>query len=218
MKNVKLKILGIVLAMEMGCLTAYARDIARIEGVSANDPAAVYEYTNIDVCQTVNAVVAAPGEYVYFCFMPNESREYTFYSYGRNDTYGCVYDENMVLLASDDDEGEGLNFGITYDMQAGKRYYLGAKFYSNIRTGSISCFLLAKDMLPETRLPAELTVIDEEAFQGTLIRMICISESVKAIGREAIPKNTIIFTPGSSYARTWAVNNGYPIVLQSEED
>ena len=71
-------------------------------------------------------------------FTPTATREYVFYSFGSNDTYGYIFDDELELLASNDDGGTGTNFRIRRELTAGETYWFGAKFYYNNDTGSIS--------------------------------------------------------------------------------
>ena len=67
--------------------------------------------------------------------MPTVSGSYTFKSTVDSsigaDPYGYIYDSGMKRLAENDDDGGDYNFSITFDFEAGKVYYLGAKFLSN---------------------------------------------------------------------------------------
>lgn len=78
-----------------------------------------------------------------FCAKTNGTLE--FWSTGTKDTYGLIYDaSNYVYNASyaemrksaivtGDDNGSDVNFRITLNVEAGKRYYLAAKFMLNDR-------------------------------------------------------------------------------------
>ena len=61
----------------------------------------------------------------------------SFYSSGDGDTYGYLYDENMNVLASNDDGGTDRNFFISYYLNKGKTYYISCKFYYDSTTGTI---------------------------------------------------------------------------------
>lgn len=74
------------------------------------------------------------GQYVYFEFVPNHSKEYRFYSTGGKDTCGYLYNSNKLQLTSDDDDGDGDNFYISYNLTAGQTYYVATKIYSGTGT------------------------------------------------------------------------------------
>ena len=93
----------------------------------------------LDVSAT--AVIETAGDYAYFSFTPTESKYYNFYSSGSNDTYGYLYDAEWNMLSSNDDGGEGNNFLITAQLQAGTTYYFGARYYSSSATGEFSVLL-----------------------------------------------------------------------------
>lgn len=98
------------------------------------------------------AAISAGGEMVYFSFTPEETKNYTFYSIGDSDTFGCIYDSGMNPLASDDDLGTDKNFSIAYTMEAGTSYILGAKFLNQSHTGS---FIVR---LEESQIPASTPI------------------------------------------------------------
>ena len=75
----------------------------------------------------------------YYVFTATESGTYVFYSHLNNgntgkdlDTYGYIYDENGKQLETEDysSGGDYYHFYLTYDLEAGKTYYFGAKQYS----------------------------------------------------------------------------------------
>ena len=70
------------------------------------------------------------NEITYLRFIPERSGKYTFYSSADSNTYGYLFDADKNQLASNDDAGEDLNFSITYELEAGKTYYWGARLYS----------------------------------------------------------------------------------------
>ena len=72
-------------------------------------------------------VVTSIGDYAYLAFTPAETGIYAFYSAASVDTHGAIYDAQMNLLRSDDDNGGDYNFRVTYTLEAGQTYYLGAK-------------------------------------------------------------------------------------------
>ena len=91
-------------------------------------------YLKISAGQTVSPRVSN-GETVLIRFVPTVSGSYTFKSTVDSsigaDPYGYIYDSGMKRLAENDDDGGDYNFSITFDFEAGKVYYLGAKFLSN---------------------------------------------------------------------------------------
>ena len=50
--------------------------------------------------------------------------EYRFYTKGNIDTYGYLYDSEKQRLTTNYDGGENHNFKITYNLTAGKKYYI----------------------------------------------------------------------------------------------
>ena len=86
---------------------------------------------NINGSDTKNIEIENEGDCKYFKFTPEKDGTLKIYSTGTYDTYGYLYDPNMDLLSSNDDDGEDSNFSITYDVTAGKTYVIGCKMYSS---------------------------------------------------------------------------------------
>jgi hypothetical protein len=85
----------------------------------------------VDKAETVK--ITKGGQYVYFKFIPTETRTYTFQSYimqTQYDPYGHLYDSAGSLIASNDDGAGSLQFKITYTCAKDVVYYLGATMTS----------------------------------------------------------------------------------------
>lgn len=93
---------------------------------------------------TSKAHITVGGEQQLWSFVPLTDGTITFYSTGAKDTFGFLYDAQnytystsfselrKTALRTDDDSADGqLNFKITAAVEAGKRYYLGARFRTN---------------------------------------------------------------------------------------
>ena len=87
------------------------------------------------------AEISVGGDYVYYSFVPAASGTYFFFSTGSYDTCGYLYDSNGTQLADNDDGGTNNNFKISYQFEAGKQYYLGARFLNDTTTGSFTAHL-----------------------------------------------------------------------------
>ena len=87
---------------------------------------------------TVNVVSKSSSTMHYYAFVPLVSGSVTIYSYGGlSDTYGYLYNSNKTQLDSDDDDGEGNNFLITYNVTAGQLYYIRPCGYSSSGTTTV---------------------------------------------------------------------------------
>ena len=64
------------------------------------------------------------GESVWFRFEPTVSGKYSFSSQGESDTMGALYSAEEKQLALNDDGQTDKNFEISYNLEAGNRYYL----------------------------------------------------------------------------------------------
>ena len=90
---------------------------------------------------STTAHITKSDELQLWSFVPLTDGKLTFYSTGKKNTVGFLFDaENYVysdnygdlrrtaLIYDDDWNGGGLNFKLSYNLKAGKRYYLGARF------------------------------------------------------------------------------------------
>ncbi len=85
-------------------------------------------------------------------FAPKTNCKITFYSTSSDDTFGLIYDaqtytysdkfdtmKKSAIVSNDDGDGNddsNLNFSVEYNLEAGKRYYLSAKYKNPADTGS----------------------------------------------------------------------------------
>ncbi|MCD7841999.1 MAG: Ig-like domain-containing protein [Lachnospiraceae bacterium] len=82
--------------------------------------------TELTLNEEVSVVLDSSNPAQYFTFTPTETATYTFKSYNSsNDPYGYLY-QNAALLTQDDDGNEGLNFAVTYELEAGTTYMFRA--------------------------------------------------------------------------------------------
>ena len=86
--------------------------------------------------KTYDVNVTTGGQIVYFAFTPTTSGSFTIQSTGSGDTYGTLYSASQSSLTTNDDDGDGNNFKITYTMTAGTTYYVAVKFYNSSTTGT----------------------------------------------------------------------------------
>ena len=84
--------------------------------------------------------------YAYYKFVPTTTGSYSFYSTSSTDTYGKLMSADYQVLESDDDDGDGNNFLITYTCEAGKTYYIGIRAFSSRGAGNSAklCVKLAE--------------------------------------------------------------------------
>jgi len=77
------------------------------------------------------AIANKSGQMIYYEFVPKFTGEYRFYSIGYNDTIGYLYNSYKNQIAYNDDDKDGYNFQITYELTAGNTYYIATKGYSS---------------------------------------------------------------------------------------
>lgn len=92
---------------------------------------------------TDKAVTLSENRQSMWSFVPRTDGIITFWSTGKSDTYGLIYDADnyaysssfdvmrkSALAENDDDADDRINFRLSCELKAGKRYYLSAKFTS----------------------------------------------------------------------------------------
>ena len=99
------------------------------------------------------------------------------------------------------------NFLFDNDSSVTIRCYAGSSAQTYAESKNFPVELLSQP----TRLPADLTRIDAEAFLGIGVDLIQIPTGVTSIGRNAFsPGTTLVVTPGS-FADQWARENGFAV-------
>lgn len=124
-------------------------------------------YPAIQEGTETDALIDVGGMSSYFSFTPEEDGYYAFYASTDSDTYGYIMDEELNILASDDDNGEGYNFKVKYQMEAGKTYILKARYYGSEETGTIKvCVEKTRYIasLEVTALPTRLDYVKEHVY------------------------------------------------------
>jgi len=125
----------------------------------------VVEYLALN--QSKSVTISTAGGQREYAFIPDVSGKYNFSSSGSFDTYGYLLDSSKTQLTSNDDGGSGLNFSITYDLIAGRTYYLRTKFYSNSTTGTFTVKVIANTLV-EPIDPILPTNPNTDVWDGTI--------------------------------------------------
>lgn len=117
--------------------TLYARWLTEEEYDALVDGSSFDLAKRASVGNLYDVNITTGGQYVYFKFTPTETRSYTIEAFdSTGDNYGYLYDDMRNELKHDDDGGsQNRCFRITYNLTAGKTYYIGAKMYGS-DTGS----------------------------------------------------------------------------------
>lgn len=98
-------------------------------GLSSSVPFEIQDYHRMILGE--NQILVDGQKISMMRFIPSESGIYVFYSIGSKDTCGYLYDSDKSVIDFDDDSGEGMNFSITENLEAGEVYYVGIRFYSD---------------------------------------------------------------------------------------
>ena len=73
----------------------------------------------------------------FYPYVAKVNGSFTFKSTGPYDTEGFLYDENFIILASNDDTPSGdTNFSLTYSLKKGKKYYFRVRAYKTYKDAS----------------------------------------------------------------------------------
>ena len=125
----------------------------------------------------VSVVSKSSSNKVYYAFVPLSDGTITLYTTGSLDTYGYLYDSDKKQLKTNDDDGDGNNFKITYNVTAGTLYYVSPCGYSS----SGSTTLHVTGAIPEAGGKFYGEDIDWQAGHiataGTVIRFCVVTNS-----------------------------------------
>ncbi len=80
----------------------------------------------------------AAGTYKEYTFTPSSSAKYVIYSTCNVDTKVALYNSSGVMIASDDDGGDGVNFRLAYNLTAGQTYRYRVQFFGSSNSGTLS--------------------------------------------------------------------------------
>ncbi|MBR3402306.1 MAG: leucine-rich repeat protein, partial [Parasporobacterium sp.] len=91
--------------------------------------------------QPMAAVIMTSGEPDRFCFTAEESGLYRFSSFGNFGTAAELYNAEMELILSGEEDGTSHNFSIVTQLVAGETYYYYVHFSDSEKTGSFPVVL-----------------------------------------------------------------------------
>ncbi len=96
------------------------------------------QYIDYNSSKSIGVVSKSNNSSTYnYAFVPLASGTVTIYSTGSMDTYGYLYSSNNSQLESSDDDGDGNNFRITYNVTAGRVYYVRPYGFSSSGTTTV---------------------------------------------------------------------------------
>ena len=122
--------------------------------------------------ETQNVIIEDTNVSKYFKFTPSQSGSLTFYSTGSRDTFGRLYDSDMTELENNDDNGEDINFRISYNVNAGETYVLqiGAYGLSDVAFNVTFNFEPNKEnLLGDVNGDGEITIVDSTILQKYIV-------------------------------------------------
>lgn len=124
--------------------------------------------------ETQNVIIEDTDVSKCFKFTPSQSGSLTFYSTGSSDTFGRLLDSDMTALEYNDDDGEGLNFRISYNVNAGETYVLqiGAYAYDSSDEAFNVTFNFEPNkeaLLGDVNGDGEITIVDSTILQKYIV-------------------------------------------------
>ncbi len=116
----------------------------------------------IELDVETQANISVSGEKAFFSFIPETSGNYSFAAFAEGeDTFGHLYDSNLEQLCENDDSNS-INFVVSYNLEAGEKYYFAARYYSSERTGSFPVMLSKAPTITSIEFrPIEIIANDE---------------------------------------------------------
>jgi cysteine-rich repeat protein len=85
---------------------------------------------------SVESAINAGGDVDYYAFTTDQAGEYQMGTTGTTDTYCHLEDANGEEIATNDDGGESLNCELIEELEAGTRYFLKIRGFSETRVGA----------------------------------------------------------------------------------
>lgn len=122
--------------------------------------------------ETQNVIIEDTDVRKYFKFTPSQSGSLTFYSTGSRDTFGRLLDSNMTELAYNDDNGEDINFRISYNVNARETYVLQIGVYGSFDEAFNVTFNFEPNketLLGDVNGDGEITIVDSTILQKYIV-------------------------------------------------
>lgn len=169
--------------------------------------------------------IVTPGMHAYYPIKPNHDCTVTFVSTGNYYTKCFIYDSNFKKLVTGENNGDDLNFSVTYSFKAGETYYFDALMWDtgdkctynvNVTVNSFDYNVSAYAMADISGKASDIK-INELLINGTEIgegTVITFSESPAIINVTLNGRTSNIFVTPDSESKlvlpTCDVNNdGY---------
>lgn len=153
--------------------------------------------------------IVKPGMHAYYPIKPKHDCTVTFASTGDCDTKCFIYDSNFNVLLTGDDNGDDLNFRVSFSFKAGETYYFDALMWEALDTRiynvkvtveSFDYKISAYAMTDPSGEPSDI-MIDELLINGSEIgsgTVISFNESPASLDITLNGKTSKIFvTPNS---------------------
>jgi uncharacterized protein YjdB len=195
---------------------------AAITATSESGLTATYTVTVTDIpviaLDTPTQADIFGGVQTYYSFTPSESGTYFFSSSGNSDTLGYLYDSGLNQISSDDDSGEGNNFKITCELEAGSTYYFAAQLYG---AGSGSCTVLLTKASAATAVSfaegtsGEYFIYDRVNLNAVFSPENCIQESCTFTSDSSIAN--IVYSSGT-YCEVDLIGTGTATITATSEN
>jgi len=89
---------------------------------------------------SVTGITLGNNDNVVYKFVAPRDGMLTVYSESENDTYGILFDSDGGVITQNDDDGNGSNFMIKYNVTSGATYYIMAQGFGGASVGNMSLY------------------------------------------------------------------------------
>lgn len=168
-KRIVSVMLTLVMVLSIFCVVPFSVTAAK-KDVKTTAATPDEPYPEIKTGETITVDINNAGDIVFLRFVPEKDMEINFFGVSDYDTFGYIYDEEYVELASDDDSGEGLNFHISLAVKGGSVYYMAANFLNSDMIGSFDVTLEGNTSSTQSEFEYRLmddNTVEIESYRGS---------------------------------------------------
>ncbi len=131
-------------------------------------------------CSTYDVNISPKGMIAYYPYTAKVDGKFKFYSQGKHDTVGYLFDSSMNQIVYNDDYGNTTDFSLTADLKKGTTYYFAARILNSNLPGTFKVSIepvtysvsgTINAMLDKTGRASDILIdsalINNEATDGT---------------------------------------------------
>ena len=176
-----------------------------------------YSISQISIPFNTSVKIAKAGTYYYASFVPAANGEITVYSSGVFDTYGYLYNEDMEILANDDNGNKNGDFCYSYSVIAGKKYIIACRMNNTDKIGSFDLTVDFK-AVDHNHIYEESIIKLPTCSESGLTKYVCsvcgaeYNEAISEIGH--CFENNLCKTCGAVREYDYTVQNGIATITK----